>query len=127
MNNFKISIKYFKETILIALTIIQIIVMIYYSKVENSKEVYNEINYLNKEKLTFNNISNEIDINENIEIMEVEDLGEEWYIKLMISGNNKKIKEAINKLDESLDNFQIYNYDISGKDNILTVILELYR
>lgn len=45
----------------------------------------------------------------------------------MISGNNKKIKEAINKLDESLDNFQIYNYDISGKDNILTVILELYR
>ena len=127
MNNFKISIKYFKETILIALTIIQIIVMIYYSKVENSKEVYNEINYLNKEKLTFNNISNEIDINENIEIMEVEDLGEEWYIKLMISGNNKKIKEAINKLDESLDNFQIYNYDISGKDNILTLILELYR
>ncbi|MCI9304139.1 hypothetical protein [Clostridium sp.] len=127
MNNFKISIKYFKETILIALTIIQIIVMIYYSKVENSKEVYNEINYLNKEKLTFNNISNEININENIEIMEVEDLGEEWYIKLMISGNNKKIKEAINKLDESLDNFQIYNYDISGKDNILTVILELYR
>lgn len=71
MNNFKISIKYFKETILIALTIIQIIVMIYYSKVENSKEVYNEINYLNKEKLTFNNISNEININENIEIMEV--------------------------------------------------------
>lgn len=127
MNNFKISIKYFKETILIALTIIQIIVMIYYSKVENSKEVYNEINYLNKEKLTFNNISNEININENIEIMEVEDLGEEWYIKLMISGNNKKIKEAINKLDESLDNFRIYNYDISGKDNILTVILELYR
>ena len=127
MNNFKISIKYFKETILIALTIIQIIVMIYYSKVENSKEVYNEINYLNKEKLTFNNISNEININENIEIMEVEDLGEEWYMKLMISGNNKKIKEAINKLDESLDNFQIYNYDISGKDNILTVILELYR
>lgn len=127
MNNFKISIKYFKETILIALTIIHIIVMIYYSKVENSKEVYNEINYLNKEKLTFNNISNEININENIEIMEVEDLGEEWYIKLMISGNNKKIKEAINKLDESLDNFQIYNYDISGKDNILTVILELYR
>lgn len=127
MNNFKISIKYFKETILIALTIIQIIVMIYYSKVENSKEVYNEINYLNKEKLTFNNISNEININENIEIMEVEDLGEDWYIKLIISGNNKKIKEAINKLDESLDNFQIYNYDISGKDNILTVILELYR
>lgn len=127
MNNFKISIKYFKETILIALTIIQIIVMIYYSKVENSKEVYNEVNYLNKEKLTFNNISNEININENIEIMEVEDLGEEWYIKLIISGNNKKIKEAINKLDESLDNFQIYNYDISGKDNILTVILELYR
>ena len=41
----------------------------------------------------------------------------------MINGNNKKIKETINKLEK----FEIYNYDISGKDNILTVILELYR
>ena len=56
-------------------------------------------------------------------ILEVEDLGEKWYVKIMINGNNKKIKETINKLEK----FEIYNYDISGKDNILTVILELYR
>lgn len=124
MNNLKVSIKYLKEAILIALTIIQVIVMIYYSKIESSKEVYKEINYTNKEKLTFNNISNDININENIEVIEIEDLGEKWYVKLMVNGNNKKVKETINKLDE---NFQIYNYDISGKDNILTVILELYR
>ena len=36
---------------------------------------------------------------------------------------NKKIEEIINKLEV----FEIYNYEISGKDNILTVILELYR
>ena len=74
-------------------------------------------------KLTFNEISNDINIDKNIEILEVEDLGEKWYVKIMLNGNNKKIKEIINKLEK----FEIYNYDISGKDNILTVILELYR
>ena len=34
--------------------------------------------------------------------MEVEDLGEEWYIKLMISGNNKKIKEKSQKTFKKL-------------------------
>ena len=97
--------------------------MLYYFKIENSIQDVKEVNYAVPTKLTFNEISNDINIDKNIEILEVEDLGEKWYVKIMLNGNNKKIKEIINKLEK----FEIYNYDISGKDNILTVILELYR
>ncbi len=97
--------------------------MLYYFKIENKVQNIEEINYTMPSKLTFNEISNDLNIDKNIEILEVEDLGEKWYVKIMINGNNKKIEEIINKLEV----FEIYNYEISGKDNILTVILELYR
>ena len=97
--------------------------MLYYFKIENKVQNIEEINYTMPSKLTFNEISNDLNIDKNIEILEVEDLGEKWYVKIKINGNNKKIEEIINKLEV----FEIYNYEISGKDNILTVILELYR
>ncbi|WP_294132556.1 hypothetical protein [uncultured Clostridium sp.] len=123
MSSGKVNFSYYKQPILIIITLIQVIIMLYYFKIENSTEVVKEVNYTMPAKLTFNEINNEINIDKNIEILEVEDLGEKWYVKIMINGNNKKIKETINKLEK----FEIYNYDISGKDNILTVILELYR
>ena len=97
--------------------------MFYYFRIENKTQDIEKINYNMTSKLTFNDINNDLNIDKNIEILEIEDLGENWYVKIMINGNNKKIEEIINKLEE----FEIYNYDISGKDNILTVILELYR
>lgn len=109
--------------ILVIITIIQILIMFYYFRAENNGQDLKEVNYTIPSKLTFNDISNDLSINKNIEILEVEDLGENWYVKIMINGNNKKIEEIINKLEV----FEIYNYDIAGKDNILTVILELYR
>lgn len=123
MSNLKIKLGECKQTILIIITIIQIIIMFYYFRIENKAQDIEEINYNMTSKLTFNEISNDLNIDKNIEILEIEDLGENWYVKIMINGNNKKIEEIINKLEE----FEIYNYDISGKDNILTVILELYR
>ena len=98
-------------------------IMLYYFKIENKVQNIEEINYTMPSKLTFNEISNDLNIDKNIQILELEDLGEKWYVKIMINGNNKKIEEIINKLEV----FEIYNYEISGKDNILTVILELYR
>ena len=123
MSNLKIKLREYKQPILVIITLIQIIIMLYYFKIENKVQNIEEINYTMPSKLTFNEISNDLNIDKNIEILEVEDLGEKWYVKIMINGNNKKIKETINKLEK----FEIYNYDISGKDNILTVILELYR
>ncbi|MBP3915126.1 MULTISPECIES: hypothetical protein [unclassified Clostridium] len=123
MSSVKVSLSQYKQPILVIITIIQVIIMLYYFKIENSIQDVKEVNYAVPTKLTFNEISNDINIDKNIEILEVEDLGEKWYVKIMLNGNNKKIKEIINKLEK----FEIYNYDISGKDNILTVILELYR
>ncbi|CAM2077978.1 MULTISPECIES: hypothetical protein [Clostridia] len=123
MSNLKIKLREYKQPILVIITLIQIIIMLYYFKIENKVQNIEEINYTMPSKLTFNEISNDLNIDKNIEILEVEDLGEKWYVKIMINGNNKKIEEIINKLEV----FEIYNYEISGKDNILTVILELYR
>lgn len=123
MSNLKIKLGEYKQAILVIITIIQIIIMFYYFRIENKVQDIEKINYTMPSKLTFYEINNDLNIDKNIEILEVEDLGENWYVKIMINGNNKKIQEIINKLKL----FEIYNYDISGKDNILTVILELYR
>ena len=123
MSKLKIKLEECKQIILVIITIIQIIIMFYYFRIENKAQDIEEINYNMTSKLTFNEISNDLNIDKNIEILEIEDLGENWYVKIMINGNNKKIEEIINKLEL----FEIYNYDISGKDNILIVILELYR
>lgn len=123
MRSIKASLSAYKQPILVIITFIQVIIMLYYFKIENSNKDVKELNYTMPAKLTFSEISNDINIDKNIEILEVEDLGEKWYVKIMINGNNKAIKETIDKLEK----FQIYSYDISGKDNILTVILELYR
>lgn len=123
MSNLKIKLREYKQPILVIITLIQIMIMLYYFKIENKVQNIEEINYTMPSKLTFNEISNDLNIDKNIQILEVEDLGEKWYVKIMINGNNKKIEEIINKLEV----FEIYNYEISGKDNILTVILELYR
>ena len=123
MSNLKIKLVEYKQVILVIITIIQIIIMFYYFRIENKLKDIEEINYNMPSKLTFYEISNDLNIDKNIEILEVENLGENWYVKIMIYGNNKKIEEIINKLEL----FEIYNYDISGKDNILTVILELCR
>lgn len=122
MSKLKTKLGEYKQLILIIITFIQIIIMFYYFKIENNQDI-KEINYTIPSKLTFNEINNALNIDKNIQILEVEDLGEKWYAKIIINGNNKKIEEIINKMEV----FEIYNYDISGKDNILTVILELYR
>ena len=122
MSKLKTKLGEYKQLILIIITFIQIIIMFYYFKIENNQDI-KEINYTIPSKLTFNEINNALNIDKNIQILEVEDLGEKWYAKIIINGNSKKIEEIINKMEV----FEIYNYDISGKDNILTVILELYR
>ena len=123
MSNLKIDLSQYKQQILVFITIIQIGVMFYYFNLENKVENIETVKSVIPEKLTFKEINNNINIDKNIEILEIEDLGEKWSIKIMINGNSEKIEEII----DNLEKFEIYNYDISGKDNILTVILELYR
>ena len=123
MNKLSIDLSQYKQPILVVITIIQIGIMFYYFNIDNKVENIETVKCVMPEKLTFNEINNKLNIDENIEILEMEDLGEKWSVKIMINGNNEKIEELMN----NLENIEVYNYDISGKDNILTVILELYR
>ena len=122
MNKISIDLSQYKQPILVVITIIQIGIMFYYFNIDNKVENIETVKCVMPEKLTFNEINNKLNIDENIEILEMEDLGEKWSVKIMINGNNEKIEELMN----NLENIEVYNYDISGKDNILTVILELY-
>ena len=122
MNKLSIDLSQYKQPILVVITIIQIGIMFYYFNIDNKVENIETVKCVMPEKLTFNEINNKLNIEENIEILEMEDLGEKWSVKIMINGNNEKIEELMN----NLENIEVYNYDISGKDNILTVILELY-
>ncbi|MBX9136020.1 MULTISPECIES: hypothetical protein [unclassified Clostridium] len=122
MNKLSIDLSQYKQPILVVITIIQIGIMFYYFNIDNKVENIETVKCVMPEKLTFNEINNKLNIDENIEILEMEDLGEKWSVKIMINGNNEKIEELMN----NLENIEVYNYDISGKDNILTVILELY-
>ena len=123
MNKLSIDLSQYKQPILVVITIIQIGIMFYYFNIDNKVENIETVKCVMPEKLTFNEINNKLNIDENIEILEMEDLGEKWSVKIMINGNNEKIEELMN----NLENIEVYNYDISGKDNILTVILELCR
>ena len=123
MNKLSIDLSQYKQPILVVITIIQIGIMFYYFNIDNKVENIETVKCVMPEKLTFNEINNKLNIDENIEILEMEDLGEKWSVKIMINGNNEKIEELMN----NLENIEVYNYDISGKDNILIVILELYR
>ena len=122
MNKLSIDLSQYKQPILVVITIIQIGIMFYYFNIDNKVENIETVKCVMPEKLTFNEINKKLNIDENIEILEMEDLGEKWSVKIMINGNNEKIEELLN----NLENIEVYNYDISGKDNILTVILELY-
>lgn len=122
MNKLSIDLSQYKQPILVVITIIQIGIMFYYFNIDNKVENIETVKCVMPEKLTFNEINNKLNIDENIEILEMEDLGEKWSVKIMINGNNEKIEELMN----NLENIEVYNYDISGKDNILTVIFELY-
>ena len=78
MSSVKVSLSQYKQPILVIKTIIQVKIMHYYFKIENSIQDVKEVNYAVPTKLTFNEISNDINIDKNIEILEVEDLGEKW-------------------------------------------------
>lgn len=123
MSKFITSLKEYKYTIIIIVTIIQIVIMFYYFKMKNEVHNIEEENYIVPVNVTFDEVSEIFELDKGIELLEVEDLGDKWYVKIMINGNNEKVEKIINKLGE----YEIYDYNISGKDGILSVILELYR
>ena len=123
MSKLNINLKDYKEAIIIILTFIQIIVMFFYFNIKNEDQHFEEKNYSISDKLDFNEVNNSIDIDKNIDLLEIEDLDNRWYIKIKINGSKEKIEEVINKMEE----IQICSYNIVGQGDNLAVILEIYK
>ena len=123
MSKLNINLKDYKEAIIIILTFIQIIVMFFYFNIKNEDQHFEEKNYSISDKLDFNEVNNSIDVDKNIDLLEIEDLDNRWYIKIKINGSKEKIEEVINKMEE----IQICSYNIVGQGDNLAVILEIYK
>lgn len=123
MNKVKIDLNHYKEVIIILLTVFQLGIMFYYFNFRNDNNTMEEVEYVVATKVTFNEVFNSLNNIANLEILEIEDLDNEWYAKVSITGEEEKIIKAVNELEK----FKMYNYDIVGKKGILSVIIELYR
>lgn len=123
MNKVKINLNDYKEGIIVLVTIFQLIIMLYYINVKKDTNIKEKINYITPTKATFNEVFNSLNNIENLKVLEIEDLDTEWYTKVLITGDKEKIVEVTNKLE----NFEMYSYDISGTEGVLSVILEFYR
>lgn len=122
MNRFKINVNNYKGFIILILTFFQLTLMFYYFNLKKdniSKEVISNTPI----NMSFNELSNSLNNIENLKILEIEDLDNEWYTKILITGEKDKIIKAISELED----FKIYNYDITGNKGILSVIMELYK
>ena len=129
MNKFKLYIEEHKESIIILITILQVISLVFFSgikKQEHKNEVivtkpmlisYSEIDL---HKIMEAILDNKI---KDIEVMEIENCGESWSIKIKLNGKANNIIKSI----EELKNFTVKTYNINGKDNNLLTILELNR
>ena len=122
MNKFKLYIEENKETIIILITILQVMLWIFFSnmkKEENKRE-----NIITKPTIaSYNEIINDLNKTKDIEIIDIENYGENWGIKIKLKGNSNNIIKSI----KELENFNVKTYNIAGKDDNLLAILELNR
>lgn len=123
MNKMKINLNYYNGFIVVLLTFFQLGIMFYYSNFKKDNNMPQEVDYFIPKKVTFNEVFNSLSSVENLRVLEIEDLESEWYTKVLITGQREEIIKVVNELE----NFEMYNYDITGKEGVLSVIIELYR
>lgn len=123
MIKYRINLKEYKEVIISLITILQLIIMVFYIGRKTNIEYEDDISVSIPIMMEFNEIIDSLSEIKNIDILEIEDLGYRWYIKVLINGENEKIVKTIDKME----NFEINNYNINGNNGILSVILELNR
>lgn len=122
MNKFKLYIEEHKESIIILITILQVISLVFFSGIKK-QEYKNEVIVTKPMLISYNEIAKELNKIKDIEVMEIENCGESWSIKIKLNGKAYNIIKSI----EELKNFTVKTYNINGKDNNLLTILELNR
>ena len=71
----------------------------------------------------FREIDTELNNIENLEVLELQDDGNAWSGKILLSGSKDEIMKSI----ELLKNYDISNYKIDGNANYFQVLLDIYR
>ena len=122
MNKFKLYIEEHKESIIILITILQVISLVFFSGIKK-QEHKNEVIVTKPMLISYSEIAKELNKIKDIEVMEIENCGESWSIKIKLNG---KANNIIKSIEES-KNFTVKTYNINGKDNNLLTILELNR
>lgn len=122
MNKFKLYIEEHKESIIILITILQVIYLVFFSGIKK-QEHKNEVIVTKPMLISYSEIAKELNKIKDIEVMEIENCGESWSIKIKLNGKANNIIKSI----EELKNFTVKTYNINGKDNNLLTILELNR
>ena len=122
MNKFKLYIEEHKESIIILITILQVISLVFFSWIKK-QEHKNEVIVTKPMLISYSEIAKELNKIKDIEVMEIENCGESWSIKIKLNGKANNIIKSI----EELKNFTVKTYNINGKDNNLLTILELNR
>lgn len=122
MNKFKLYIEEHKESIIILITILQVISLVFFSVIKK-QEHKNEVIVTKPMLISYSEIAKELNKIKDIEVMEIENCGESWSIKIKLNGKANNIIKSI----EELKNFTVKTYNINGKDNNLLTILELNR
>ena len=118
MNKFKFYIEEHKENIII----LQVISLVFFSGIKK-QEHKNEVIVTKHMLISYSEIAKELNKIKDIEVMEIENYGESWRIKIKLNGKANNIIKNI----EELKNFTVKTYNINGKDNNLLTILELNR
>ena len=130
MNKFKLYIEEHKESIIILITILQVISLVFFSGIKK-QEHKNEVIVTKPMLISYSEIAKELNKIKDIEVMEIENCGESWSIKIKLNGKNISNfiyrRYCIIKSIEELKNFTVKTYNINGKDNNLLTILELNR
>ena len=122
MNKFKLYIEEHKESIIILITILQVISLVFFSGIKK-QEHKNEVIVTKPMLISYSEIAKELNKIKDIEVMEIENCGESWSIKIKLNGKANNIIKSI----EELKNITVKTYNINGKDNNLLTLLELNR
>lgn len=123
MNKFKLYMHDNKESVIILLTFLQVLLFLFCSTIKEEEDIKEMPVVMTKVNLLYSDVFNELKTIKNINILEMEERAEKWNIKIEISGNEENIVEVLDKLEF----FDIKSYNIIGKDGVLLANLELYR
>lgn len=121
-----------KESILMVVTVTFTIIQLVFflqGTVKVNKAKSTQGNNIAEEKyknVRFSTINDELKTLNNSIISDVNDSGDSWNIKIVLTGNKEEILKSLNKLN-NMEKYTINKYDINGNKGCFAVKLDLNR